>query len=160
MEKGVPFMTEIARRAIKDAGLQPSDISKMTIATSTGVVGYGVDTAIMQALGLRRSLDRTSIGQMGCAAGIIGLRNSMEFVKVRFQSDFSVLPCLGSDQRMGPVAWEGNCSRFMLNAHARTFQHTEYPTYQTNESLPTDCRQTLVSTRSSSRWSYRPCTSP
>lgn len=82
-EMAVPLASDVARRAIKKAGIEETDISKLVMVSTSGCLGYGVDSELIKGLGLPRSVDRTSIAFMGCAAGLIGLRNANDFVKVR-----------------------------------------------------------------------------
>ncbi|CAM9583397.1 unnamed protein product [Choristocarpus tenellus] len=79
-EKAVPLVTEVAQRAVKEAGLSPSDISKLVVVSSTGFLGPGLDCELIRNLGLARSVDRTLIGFMGCAAAMNGFRNANDFV--------------------------------------------------------------------------------
>ena len=81
-EKAVPLVSDVARRAIKEAGLDVSDISKLVVVSSTGFLGPGLDCELIKNLGLTRSVDRTLIGFMGCAAAMNGFRNANDFVTV------------------------------------------------------------------------------
>lgn len=81
-EKAVPLVSDVARRAIKEAGLNVSDISKLVVVSSTGFLGPGLDCELIKNLGLTRSVDRTLIGFMGCAAAMNGFRNANDYVTV------------------------------------------------------------------------------
>lgn len=81
-EKAVPLVSDVARRAIKEAGLDVSDISKLVVVSSTGFLGPGLDCELIKNLGLTRSVDRTLIGFMGCAAAMNGFRNANDYVSV------------------------------------------------------------------------------
>lgn len=81
-EKAVPLVADVARRAIKEAGLDVSDISKLVVVSSTGFLGPGLDCELIKNLGLTRSVDRTLIGFMGCAAAMNGFRNANDYVTV------------------------------------------------------------------------------
>lgn len=83
-EKAVPLVSDVARRAIKEAGLNVSDISKLVVVSSTGFLGPGLDCELIKNLGLTRSVDRTLIGFMGCAAAMNGFRNANDYVTVSF----------------------------------------------------------------------------
>lgn len=79
-----PLMADVARRAIHDAGISDvSEISKLVVVSSTGFSGPGLDCALINDLGLPRSMDRTLIGLMGCAAAINGFRVASDYVRVR-----------------------------------------------------------------------------
>lgn len=81
-EKAVPLVSDVARRAIKEAGLNVEDISKLVVVSSTGFLGPGLDCELIKNLGLTRSVDRTLIGFMGCAAAMNGFRNANDYVTV------------------------------------------------------------------------------
>lgn len=83
-EKAVPLVSDVARRAIKEAGLNVEDISKLVVVSSTGFLGPGLDCELIKNLGLTRSVDRTLIGFMGCAAAMNGFRNANDYVTVSF----------------------------------------------------------------------------
>lgn len=83
-EKAVPLVSDVARRAIKEAGIDVSDVSKLVVVSSTGFLGPGLDCELIKNLGLTRSVDRTLIGFMGCAAAMNGFRNANDFVTVSF----------------------------------------------------------------------------
>jgi alpha-pyrone synthase len=78
-EQAVPLVTDVCRRAIEDAGLTPNDISKLIVVSSTGFLGPGLDCELIVELGLPRSVDRSLIGFMGCAAAMNGFRIAMDF---------------------------------------------------------------------------------
>lgn len=79
-EKAVPLVSDVARRAIKEAGIEVSDVSKLVVVSSTGFLGPGLDCELIKNLGLARSVDRTLIGFMGCAAAMNGFRNANDYV--------------------------------------------------------------------------------
>ncbi|CAM9166273.1 unnamed protein product [Scytosiphon promiscuus] len=81
-QTAAPIMSDVARRAIRDAGISDiSEISKLVVVSSTGFSGPGLDCALIKDLGLPRSVDRTLIGLMGCAAAINGFRVASDYVR-------------------------------------------------------------------------------
>lgn len=82
-EKAVPLVSDVARRAIKEANIDVTDVAKLVVVSSTGFLGPGLDCELIKNLGLARSVDRTLIGFMGCAAAMNGFRNANDFVEVR-----------------------------------------------------------------------------
>lgn len=78
-----PLVTEVARRAVAAAGVEMSDIGKLVVVSSTGFFGPGLDCSLINNLGLSRSVDRSLIGFMGCAAGMNGLSVCVDYVKTR-----------------------------------------------------------------------------
>ncbi|MCP2279415.1 long-chain alpha-pyrone synthase [Nocardia amikacinitolerans] len=75
----VPLATDVARRAL--AGVDPSDLGLLVFATSTGVIAPGVDVAVVENLGLPRSIARLVVNFMGCAAAMNGIRTASDFVR-------------------------------------------------------------------------------
>lgn len=69
-----PLAVEAARRALKESGLQPEEITHLVTVTCTGFSAPGVDLALIRGLALSRSVERTQVGFMGCHAAINGLR--------------------------------------------------------------------------------------
>lgn len=82
-EMAEPLVTDVARRAIEAAGVDLKDIGKLVVVSSTGFFGPGLDCSLIQNLGLNRSVDRSLIGFMGCAAGMNGLSVCVDYVKTR-----------------------------------------------------------------------------
>lgn len=92
-ERAVPLVTDVCRRAIEDAGLQPEDISKLVVVSSTGFIGPGLDCEIIQTLKLRRDMDRSLIGFMGCAAAMNGFRICNDYVRAK-PGQYALLCCV------------------------------------------------------------------
>lgn len=80
-EKAVPLVAAVCKKAIADAGIALSDIGKLVVVSSTGFIGPGLDCHIIQEVGLDRTVDRTLIGFMGCAAAMNGFRVGMDYCK-------------------------------------------------------------------------------
>ena len=79
-EIAIPLVIDICSRAIDSANICKKDIHKLIIVSSTGLFGPSLDCNIIKALDLPRTIDRTLIGFMGCAAAINGLRIATDFV--------------------------------------------------------------------------------
>ena len=79
-EIAIPLVIDICSRAINSANICKKDIHKLIIVSSTGFFGPSLDCNIIKALDLPRTIDRTLIGFMGCAAAINGLRIATDFV--------------------------------------------------------------------------------
>nr|WP_236566708.1 3-oxoacyl-[acyl-carrier-protein] synthase III C-terminal domain-containing protein [Nocardia sp. CY41] len=75
----VPLAVDVARRAL--AGIDPDDLGLLVFATSTGVIAPGVDVAVVEDLGLPRSVARLVVNFMGCAAAMNGIRTASDFVR-------------------------------------------------------------------------------
>lgn len=93
-ERAIPLVTDVCRRAIADAGLSPSEISKLVVVSSTGFIGPGLDCEIIESLGLRRDMDRSLIGFMGCAAAMNGFRICNDYVRSRGAGHHALLCCV------------------------------------------------------------------
>ncbi|MEU5760186.1 3-oxoacyl-[acyl-carrier-protein] synthase III C-terminal domain-containing protein [Nocardia sp. NPDC047648] len=74
----VPLAVDVARRALD--GVDPADVGLLVFATSTGVIAPGVDVAVVENLGLPRSVARLVVNFMGCAAAMNGIRAASDFV--------------------------------------------------------------------------------
>ncbi|MCP5067464.1 MAG: hypothetical protein GY946_12945 [bacterium] len=57
---------EAARKAIQSAGLAATDIDHLLAVSSTCLFSPGIDSAIIEAAGLRREVGRGVVGFMGC----------------------------------------------------------------------------------------------
>jgi len=83
-EIALPLVIDVCSRAINSAinssNICKNDIRKLIIVSSTGFFGPSLDCNIIKALDLPRTIDRTLIGFMGCAAAINGFRISTDFV--------------------------------------------------------------------------------
>ncbi|MGW5218336.1 type III polyketide synthase [Nocardia sp. NPDC004085] len=75
----VPLAVDVARRALD--GTDPADLGLLVFATSTGVIAPGVDVAVVDNLGLPRSVVRLVVNFMGCAAAMNGIRAASDFVR-------------------------------------------------------------------------------
>src|SRR5216683_1312006 len=64
---------QAARRALCDAGLEPTDINHFVFVTGTGIATPSIDTRIIGALGMREDVKRTPIFGLGCAGGAAGI---------------------------------------------------------------------------------------
>ncbi|HEY2158292.1 MAG TPA: type III polyketide synthase [Isosphaeraceae bacterium] len=65
---------EASGKALADAGVSPDRITHVVTVTCSGFYSPGLDVALIKRLGLRRSVERTQVGFMGCHWAINGLR--------------------------------------------------------------------------------------
>lgn len=83
-EIATPLVIDVCSRAINSAinsaNICKKDICKLIVVSSTGFFGPSLDCDIIKALDLPRTIDRTLIGFMGCAAAINGFRIATDFV--------------------------------------------------------------------------------
>lgn len=75
-EHAPPLVTTAARRALEDGRVSPDEVTHLITVSCTGFVAPGIDTAIVEDLGLARETGRTHVGFMGCYGALIGLRTA------------------------------------------------------------------------------------
>ncbi len=92
-EHAIPLAEKVARKALKSAAGKhraehpfaldriEATIGSIVFVSSTGFLSPGVDTAIIERLGLRRDVARVNINFMGCAAAMNGLQVASSFVR-------------------------------------------------------------------------------
>ncbi len=78
-EAVVPLATDVATRALSDAGVNKDDITHVVVASCTGFFAPGLDIELVKRLGLPASTRRTLIGFMGCYAAFNALRVAHSF---------------------------------------------------------------------------------
>lgn len=90
---------QVAAKAIANAAEQTQnsilkqDIRLVVFVTSTGFVAPGVDTELIEKLGLRRDTARVTVNFMGCAAAMNGLRVASDHVRAN-PTHKALLVCL------------------------------------------------------------------
>ncbi|MHC3468750.1 PhlD [Streptomyces sp. 7R007] len=72
-----------ARASLREAGLVPSDVDALVVASATGHTMPGLDVLLMTRLGLRSSVRRVPVSQLGCCGGVFGLSMAGELVAAR-----------------------------------------------------------------------------
>lgn len=92
-EHAIPLAEQVVRQALTAAVanhksahplvLEPIEqtIGSVIFVSSTGFLAPGVDTAIVERLGLRRDVARVNINFMGCAAAMNGLQVASSYVR-------------------------------------------------------------------------------
>ena len=73
-ELAPPLAIEAARGALLQAGWRGEDVTDLVLVCCTGFAAPGVDLALIEALGLPATLERTHVGFMGCHGAVNGLR--------------------------------------------------------------------------------------
>ncbi len=74
---------DLALRAVADLelGSEVAAISHLIVASCTGFTAPGLDLQLADRLGLRRDVERTMIGFMGCSAAVPALRAARHIVR-------------------------------------------------------------------------------
>ncbi|MFE0423950.1 type III polyketide synthase [Streptomyces sp. NPDC058953] len=70
-----------AERALRSAGTDPADVDAFVFVSCTGYALPGPDAYIAQEIGLRPTVRRTPIQQLGCAAGASALAEAFHFLQ-------------------------------------------------------------------------------
>lgn len=74
-EAEAPPLAELAaRRALEDASTPVDAITHLVTVSCTGFFSPGLDAALIDALGMPRTVQRTHVGFMGCHGALNGLR--------------------------------------------------------------------------------------
>lgn len=68
-----------ARGALENASMTAEELTHLVTVSCTGFFAPGVDAAVVETLGLRRGVERTHIGFMGCHGALNGLRVASSF---------------------------------------------------------------------------------
>ncbi|MGD8728269.1 MAG: type III polyketide synthase, partial [Gemmatimonadota bacterium] len=72
---------EASRRALEAAGARPEQVTHVVTVSCTGFIAPGLDTRVVQALGLPADAHRTHVGFMGCQGALNGLRVARSFAE-------------------------------------------------------------------------------
>jgi predicted naringenin-chalcone synthase len=74
-----PLAAKAARSALSESGLDTSDLTHLVTVSCTGFFAPGLDTTLVDLLGLKPTVERTHIGFMGCHGSLNGLRVASSF---------------------------------------------------------------------------------
>lgn len=77
--------------ALSSAGVRPQDVTHVVTVSCTGFAAPGIDTRLIESLGLAASTQRTHVGFMGCHGALNGLKVADSLV--RAQPDAVVVVC-------------------------------------------------------------------
>jgi len=80
-EKSVLYATEVLDKALKSAGLNPSDINLVISTSCTGYMIPSFDTFALNNLGFPESTKQMPVTEMGCAAGVSSLIYAFDYLK-------------------------------------------------------------------------------
>ena len=76
-----PLAIDAGRAAITQAAVDPASITHVVTASCTGFGAPGVDLAVVEALTLDPSVQRTHVGFMGCHAAVNALRVAAAYAR-------------------------------------------------------------------------------
>ncbi|GAB2788955.1 type III polyketide synthase [Halomonas shantousis] len=80
-ETAAPLAATACRAALKDADLDPARITHVVTVSCTGMVSPGLDSELIQRLGLSANAGRLNLGFMGCHGALNGLRTASALVQ-------------------------------------------------------------------------------
>jgi predicted naringenin-chalcone synthase len=73
------LVVRAARLAIDSSGIDAEELTHSITVSCTGFYAPGIDAALVERLGLRRTVERTHIGFMGCHGALNGIRVAASF---------------------------------------------------------------------------------
>ena len=71
---------QASRRAIADSNVDPASFTHAVTVSCTGFHAPGIDAALVEELGLPRTVQRTHVGFMGCHGALNGMRVASSFL--------------------------------------------------------------------------------
>ncbi|MGW3728992.1 type III polyketide synthase, partial [Streptomyces sp. NPDC000851] len=83
IEEAVPLGKRTVADALQSAGLAPSDVGLLAVASCTGYTTPGLDLRLADELGMSSKVQRLFIGHMGCYAAVPSLGAVSDFVASR-----------------------------------------------------------------------------
>jgi predicted naringenin-chalcone synthase len=92
IQDAVPLGARAIRAALAGADLSAADVDQLTVVSCTGYATPGLDTLLIEELGLDARVQRLHIGHMGCHAALPGLTVVSDGAVARGQ--VGVLLCL------------------------------------------------------------------
>ena len=79
--ESVGLVASVGRQVLEDSAISATEVTHVLVCTCTGFFAPGLDVALIDRLGLERSVSRTVLGFMGCYAGLSGLRVASSIVE-------------------------------------------------------------------------------
>jgi predicted naringenin-chalcone synthase len=86
-----PLAVAAAVDAVRRSTINATDLTHLITVSCTGFVAPGIDLALIRALNLRPSVQRTHVGYMGCHGALNGLRVARAFADA--EPDARILLC-------------------------------------------------------------------
>lgn len=81
--EAMPLGKESMTQALATAGVEATDVGLFAVVSCTGYATPGLDITLARDLGMAESVQRLSIGHMGCYAALPGLGAAADFVAAR-----------------------------------------------------------------------------
>ena len=86
LEHATNILTELAAKALAQAGLAPQDIDDIVTVSSSGIATPALDARLMQRLPFRTDVQRSPLFGLGCAGGVLGLSRATSLARAAPQS--------------------------------------------------------------------------
>jgi predicted naringenin-chalcone synthase len=90
-ELAPPLAIQASTVALERSGLAARELTHLVTVSCTGFLSPGLDWALIRALGLAPTVERTHVGFMGCHGALNGLRVARAFTEA--DTDARVLVC-------------------------------------------------------------------
>lgn len=78
LEHALPMACDVSLRALAQAGLQASDVDLVILASCTSFIMPSLDAYLVNRLGLRRTVRRMPLAQLGCVGGASALLKALD----------------------------------------------------------------------------------
>ncbi|MFD4528620.1 type III polyketide synthase [Streptomyces sp. NPDC058470] len=83
LQDSLDLAENAARGALFEAGLSPGDVDALVVISASGHTMPGLDIPLLERLGLRSSVRRLPVTQLGCAGAVFGIARAMDLVTAR-----------------------------------------------------------------------------
>lgn len=91
MESMIEMGTAVLQKALDQSGIDPKEIDTIITTSCTGFMIPSVDAYIINRLGLKESINRLPITEMGCAGGATGLIYASKLMKAAPQGKIALI---------------------------------------------------------------------
>jgi alkylresorcinol/alkylpyrone synthase len=81
LEVGLDLAEDAVTSALKQAGLEASDVDLIVSTTITGITVPSIEARLARRIGLREDIRRVPLFGLGCVAGVAGLSRVHDFVR-------------------------------------------------------------------------------
>jgi predicted naringenin-chalcone synthase len=90
-EWSVKLTSQAVDRLLKKSEIKPEEINRLITISCTGFFAPGIDYYLINNFNLPKSIKRTHIGFMGCAAALIGVNSVWESLSLQSETPSTTL---------------------------------------------------------------------